>query len=426
MNPWRIALKAAVLPVGLLIVAGIAAFLSQHFASSLANFGVFGPYVVLAIGAAMAFWFNRGRAFIALVSLLLAFIAYRVALGFGQDAFPLRAVLTATGVFVPLNIVLVLLLKERGIAWFRNYRWALLGLVEILLGVWIATAGRTDLSGIAWHAALDHWLFRPNPAPMLGRLLLAAAIAIALLRAWPKCKPLEIAMAAALIAFFISCEWSASPVTYGVFLFAAGVILLLAILQESHRMAFVDELTGLPGRRALDESLPALGSVYSIAMVDVDHFKKFNDTHGHDTGDQVLKLVGARLAELDGGGKAFRYGGEEFAVLFPEMGLAEALPRLEILRKDIEDYRMSMRTAAQRRGEARASSDRRTPSKSLFALQNPAAPPLRTQRTEQLSVTVSIGVAERTEILDSPQSVIRSADQALYRAKETGRNRVSV
>jgi diguanylate cyclase (GGDEF)-like protein len=426
MNLWREELKAAALPAAILLLAGMAAFASQRYSTSLGNFGVFGPYAVLVIGGAMAFWFNRGRAFIALVSLLIAFIAYRVALGFGQDDFALRAVLTTAGVFVPLNLLLVLLLRERGVAYFRNYRWILLGLVEILLMAWIATAGRSPLSGTAWHAALEHWLLRPAPAPMLGRLLIAVAFGVAILRAWPKCKPLDIAMIGALIALFIAGEWSAASVTYGVFFFAAGVIILLAILQESHRMAFVDELTGLPGRRALDESLPALGPVYSIAMVDVDHFKKFNDTHGHDTGDQVLKLVGAKLAELDRSGKAFRYGGEEFAVLFPDIGIADALPRLEILRKDIEDYRMAMRTAAQRRGEARASNDRRRQSQSLIALQNPAAPPLRTQRLEQLSVTVSIGVAERTEVLDSTQSVIRSADQALYRAKEGGRNRVSV
>ena len=55
-----------------------------------------------------------------------------------------------------------------------------------------------------------------------------------------------------------------------------------------------------------------------MAMIDVDHFKKFNDTHGHDIGDQVLKLVAARLAQVEGGGIAYRYGGEEFAVLFPD------------------------------------------------------------------------------------------------------------
>src|SRR4029077_7164107 len=133
------------------------------------------------------------------------------------------------------------------------------------------------------------------------------------------------------------------PNVYAAFMAASGAILIAALLQESHRLAFRDELTGLPGRRALDERLRSLqGRRYTVAMVDVDHFKKFNDTHGHDTGDQVLKLVGARLGAIDGGGKAFRYGGEEFAVLFPDRKIEEALPHLETLRKSIEDYRMSV------------------------------------------------------------------------------------
>ena len=201
--------------------------------------------------------------------------------------------------------------------------------------------------------------------------------------------------------------------------------MLLAVLQDSHRMAFQDELTGLPSRRALQEKLVALGPSYTIAMVDVDHFKKFNDTHGHDIGDQVLKLVGARLAEIDGGGKAFRYGGEEFAVLFPDVTVEEALPYLETLRQSIELYKMSVRTEQQRRSEARRTNDRRTKAQSAFTFDQPAAPPLRSNRPEQLSVTVSIGAAQRTELLDTPELVIRAADEALYRAKGSGRNRVS-
>ena len=191
-------------------------------------------------------------------------------------------------------------------------------------------------------------------------------------------------------------------------------------------MAFRDELTGLPSRRALQEKLVALGPSYTIAMVDVDHFKKFNDTHGHDIGDQVLKLVGARLAQIDGGGKAFRYGGEEFAVLFPDKKVGEALPYLEALRQNIEGYKMSIRTEHHRRSAARKDNDRRTKTKSAFSLDHAQAPPLRSNRAEQLSVNVSIGAAQRTDLLDTPQAVIRSADEALYRAKGAGRNRVSI
>ena len=414
------------MPATVLLVSGIAAVASHGFSSSLGMFGVFGPYTVLIIGTAIALWFNRGRAFIALVSLLVAFIAYRISFAFGQDDFPVRAVLTAAAIFVPANILIVLILPERGIVHFRNYRWLLLGLAEVLITAWIATAGHSALSGTAWHAALDNWLLRANPTPLLGRLLIVAAFIVALTRAWSQRLPLDVGMAGALIAFFLACEWPDMTVVYGVFVFSAGAMLLLAVLQESHRMAFRDELTGLPGRRALQERLVALGPSYTIAMVDVDHFKKFNDTHGHDVGDQVLKMVGARLAEVDGGGKAFRYGGEEFAVLFPDQQVAEALPHLEALRRNIEEYKMSVRTEQQRRSEARRNQDRRTMTKSAFALAHPDAPPLRSNRAELLSVTVSIGAAQRTELLDTPDVVIRSADEALYRAKGAGRNRVSV
>ena len=426
MIVFRDELKAAAFPAAVLVIAGVAASISQKFPTTLDNFGLFGPLAVLVIGTGIALWFNRGRAFIALISLLVAFIAYRISPSFGQDDVPVRAVLTAAAIFVPANILLVMKLPERGIVHFRNYRWLLLGVAEVLRTAWIATAGHTPLSGTAWHAALDHWLLKATPTPLLGRLLIVAAFTFALIRSWLLRSALDIGMTGALVAFFIACEWPNLPVVYGVFVFAAGAMLLFAVLQESHRMAFHDELTGLPSRRALQEKLVALGPSYTIAMVDVDHFKKFNDTHGHDIGDQALKMVGARLAEIDGGGKAFRYGGEEFAVLFPDMKVEEALPTLESLRQSIELYKMSVRTEQQRRIEARRNNDRRTKTQSAFTFDQPATPPLRSNRSEPLSVTVSIGAAQRSELLDTPELVIRAADDALYRAKATGRNKVSV
>jgi diguanylate cyclase (GGDEF)-like protein len=425
MSEFRDELRALAMPAAVLVLAGIAVWVSRKL-PPLASFGLFGPYSVLVIGTAISLWFNRGRSFIALISLLVAFAAYHASIGVGAAEFPVRAVVTATAIFVPANILAVLVLRERGIVFFRNYRWLLLGLVEVLLTAWIATAGRSPLSGTAWQGALDHWLLKAAPTPLLGRMFMAAALTVALIRAWQHRSPLDVGMTGALIAFFIACEWRDQPVVYGAFMFAAGAILLLAVLQESHRMAFRDELTGLPSRRALQEKLVALGPAYTIAMVDVDHFKKFNDTHGHDIGDQVLKLVGARLAEIGGGGKAFRYGGEEFAVLFPDRKLEDALLPLEALRKNIEDYKMAVRGARERRTDTRRKGDRRSTTQSTLALSFPDTPPLRSNRPELLSVTVSIGAAQRTELLDTPETVIRAADEALYRAKGSGRNRVSV
>jgi PleD family two-component response regulator len=173
-------------------------------------------------------------------------------------------------------------------------------------------------------------------------------------------------------------------------------------------MAFNDELTGLPGRRALQEALAALGPRYVLAMVDVDHFKKFNDKHGHDIGDQVLKLVAARLDEVGGGGRAYRYGGEEFTVLFVDRDLEEAMPHLDELRAYIGGYPMAVR-GDDRPREAEEVEKLRTDSE-----------PMKT-----LSVTVSIGVAEPDVRLTTPAQVLKAADKALYRAKEAGRNRVS-
>jgi GGDEF domain-containing protein len=180
------------------------------------------------------------------------------------------------------------------------------------------------------------------------------------------------------------------------------------MLQDSYRMAFRDTLTGLPSRRALEERLAGLGRTYTIAMVDVDYFKKFNDTYGHAFGDQALKMVAAKLAKVGGGGTAYRYGGEEFTVLFPSRSLGEALPHLEALRKTIADYPMSLR-----------------------ALDRPALAWFGRKRRgtghtgHTVTVTVSIGMAGASAQLTTPATVVWAADRALYRAKKKGRNKVS-
>src|SRR2546428_3474683 len=108
-------------------------------------------------------------------------------------------------------------------------------------------------------------------------------------------------------------------------------------------MAYRDGLTELPSRRALNEALPRLSGQFSVAMVDVDHFKRFNDTYGHDAGDHVLRLVAARLAHVTGGGTAYRYGREGFALVFAGQGQDEGLPYLQELRETIETSHFTMR-----------------------------------------------------------------------------------
>lgn len=415
------ALRPAIAPAAILLSAALLLWIGPSLPPSLAGLKEAGAYFVLLAGAGMSLWFNRGRAFVAAVSLLLAYAGYRIALDFGADSFAARAVYTAAVLLVPLNILGALLLPERGVSYHGDYRWLFIVAGEILLVAWIASSGRSEFSGTAWQEMLGHWLLRPRPAPLLGQLLFSAAFAAALWRAWPRkdglVSPIAVGQAGALAAFFIGCEWAAEEAVFGVFSAAAGAILIVAMLQESHRLAFNDELTGLPGRRALQEAMAGLGPRYVLAMADVDHFKSFNDTHGHDIGDQVLKLVAARLAEVEGGGRAFRYGGEEFTVLFAGATLEEAMPHLEAIRASVAAYRMAVRGG-----------DRPKAKELGEQLRSPAEEDVPAPE-QALSVTISIGAAGPAAMEAgqgaTPAQVLKAADEALYRAKRGGRNRVS-
>ena len=144
-----------------------------------------------------------------------------------------------------------------------------------------------------------------------------------------------------------------------------------------------------------------------VAMVDVDHFKRFNDTYGHDVGDQVLKMVASKIQGVKGGGKPYRYGGEEFMVIFPRKRMVETLTHLEDLRKAIAAYQLWLRSP-DRPEKAKEGKNRRTGGGGDTAV----------------SVTVSIGVAESEEG-HSPAEIVKAADKALYRAKHKGRNQIS-
>jgi diguanylate cyclase (GGDEF)-like protein len=384
------ALRPLWVPAGILVATALLVWRGRPLPESLLGLRIAGPYAALATAAALAWWFNRGRAFVIAATLLGAFAAYQY--------WHTKAAYTALVVLVAMNAALAMLYPDRGARYRAAYAWLALLAAEGVLMAWI---GRSPD-----RSTLDYWWLRSPPTPFIGRLLLAAAFAGAVWRAWPDYKPVPVGVAGAIAMFFLAAEWANAPGPYALFMDASGIMLIVALLQESHQLAFRDQLTGLPGRRALEERLRSVGSRYAVGMVDVDHFKQFNDTHGHDVGDQVLRLVAGRLAEVQSG-IAYRYGGEEFCVLFPGSDLAEAERALEAIRRSIEHYRMAVRApdrpkqaeeGAKRRGE-------RPPEKGL-------------------SVTVSIGLAAPGGH-QSPREVLKAADEALYRAKKAGRNRVS-
>jgi diguanylate cyclase (GGDEF)-like protein len=219
-----------------------------------------------------------------------------------------------------------------------------------------------------------------------------------------------------LAAVFLSLNAGGAGRLGTVYFGVAAFILASCIVENSYSLAYRDELTGLDSRRAFNDALVRLKHPYAVAAVDIDHFKSINDTYGHDTGDQVLRMVASRLARVSGGGQSFRVGGEEFTIVFPGKTAKDVGQHLGILRMDIESCSFRIRTGEERR-KVRRETDRRT------AVRKPKRPVHSS--TGALSVTVSIGIAE-SQLKLPVDEAIQLADKALYRAKQTGRNRIIV
>lgn len=355
-------------------------------------------FFILILGMSLTFWFNRSRVFFILLVLFTSFLGLMI---FPADTINnqliLHATYSLTCILLPLNLLFFFSLPERGILSIWGKRHFGIIFFQILFVSGIVSSKDPDLI-----AQLNGNFFTlpaafSTPIPDAA-VLLFALVAILLFSKRHKGPPLfKTAVLGSLSAVVLALNFQATTYALPLFYAAAGLILILSVIQDSYSMAYVDELTELLSRRALNEELPRLSDSYVIAMVDVDHFKKFNDTYGHDAGDDVLRLIASRLMKVTGGGKSFRYGGEEFTILFPGKGIDEIMPHLEHLRERIAKHEFVLRQ------DAKDKSPRK-----------------------KLNVTISIGVAEFGEKYKSPDEVLKQADAALYRAKENGRNRISV
>jgi diguanylate cyclase (GGDEF)-like protein len=236
-------------------------------------------------------------------------------------------------------------------------------------------------------------------------------------------KPVDSALLWSLAAFFLSLRFTGTTRVSTMYSVTAACVLAASIIENSYLLAYHDELTTLPSRRAFNDALLRLQAPYSIAVVDIDHFKRFNDTYGHDTGDQVLRLVAASLARVSGGGQAYRCGGEEFNILFAGKTTAQVVEHLEHLRATIESSEFRMRSGDRRqipRGPDRRNQRTRGRARKADAIRQLA----RESNPPSLRVTISIGVATSAKQESDPERVLQAADKALYRAKANGRNRV--
>jgi len=364
------------------------------------------PLWAAVAGASTLFLAVRLRRWQALVALLLLAVAWSAPTLWAPGGWDLpgggRVLFAFLGLLLPLNLMLCGLTPEAA-SWGRRGRllWGPLLGGEALA---VAFFARYPELGAGTLLAGPTMGVMPLPGGALPwPVVLTVAVAATGLGflALRRRGPVEAALA--WVALGVGFAFAAGRPGPGFTLHFAGaaVALALGVVESSRALAYTDVLTGQPGRRALEEALGRLSPPFAVAMADIDRFKTFNDRFGHAVGDQALRYVADSLGRTGGGARVFRYGGEEFALLFPGLTAEQAQPHLEATR------------------EALAAA--------LFVVRKADRPPAMAAKGDEgagVPVTVSIGLAAGEAGAD-PRAVLKSADRALYRAKRAGRNRVA-
>jgi len=357
----------------------------------------------LVAGVIYASWFKRIRAAMGFIVLfwftlgLSGVLFERFLIG---TEFP--DMVRVAQFWLPWNLILLAFLPYRPL----RSSWVLVAVLVMLAELVVPFVVSPEFLNSAFNA--DSWLLGQLPAAIaawmtpVSSILMVVASLLFFARWQITNRPNELSlslMSTLLLAGMLR------PNAVAVWVAAAGVVLLLAVLYSTHRMAFIDALTSLPNRRALNEALISLPKQCALAMLDVDHFKRINDRFGHDFGDQVLRTMSARLKRVRGF-QAFRYGGEEFCLVFKGSKTEQAEEICEQARRVVSASPIVIR------GHDRPG--RKPINKSKFRNKVPS-----------VKVTVSIGLANIGPN-EKPEALIERADKALYKAKGAGRDRVVV
>lgn len=388
------------------------------------------PYIVLALGFAMGWRYVNAGMILGTMALALAYygLSYFRSPDLPREILAGQSATVALAFLLPLNLSVCSVLIRRRPLTSAGILTALVLIVQVAAIYvcchpqgFISVQAAAKLGALSPAAAAkladfsrrlgvmfsSHSVFKIERIPTAAAVTFGLSLIFTLIH-FVKSGDIRIGgFFFAIIAALLSIAAGQLEPAVILYFTAAGLILVFSTIEASFSMAYIDELTRLPGRRSLNETLLNLGKRYTIAMIDVDRFKKFNDTYGHKTGDQVLKMIGARLGKISGGAKTFRYGGEEFTAIFAGRSVDDAVSHVEDFRKEVESTPFIVRGRERRRknGSNRGQ-------KSGF-----------TRR--QVKVTVSIGLAGPDGKTTNPQKVIKAADRKLYQAKRGGRNRTA-
>ncbi|WP_185962670.1 diguanylate cyclase [Thalassomonas sp. M1454] len=388
-------IKVTLLSLVVISLAFYVAIDTQHiWLSKVALFeqSLYGLFIITIIFSAH---FSRSRFTFLTIIFALFYITINEQLAWSNWVLANQSWLLLSGLFI---FALLSQLKERGVISAHGIsRVILFGLCGLSAYVW----------GIAIEVVIEQLNVNQFTSNWNHYLLLEVPILlVSLLLLWRSIVTANLVVVALLISCIVWCLhfYKIIELPWSVTLTVLVSYYLLVVVVESYFFAYRDELTGLPSRRALNQLALSLSNKYSIAVVDIDFFKKFNDSYGHDIGDQVLKLVASKLNTVKKGGKVFRYGGEEFCIVFPRKNTEQILTELERIRLVIANYKMVIRSPKRKTKEQRNNKKNKG-------------------SVKKVSVSVSIGVAQKERNTNFEQT-FKLADQALYKAKKTGRNKV--
>lgn len=364
------------------------------------------PSILFLLVIALSHFFKQGRSGFAALLMLVAYNLIQLRL---QTPLAIGSTLLEYYFLVlllPANLVLLLFLPERALFSFQALSYHAIFILQAAAYYWFIQPEQLPLV-THFLTAIEPWILALGDVSVLPNILLGllicAVLTAAILMLFRDVGSDQAFLSALLACTLTVVEFEQPWISASMFMMSA-VVLLLCILKRSHEQAFIDELTSIPGRRALNIDLAQLSGKYCIAMLDIDRFKKFNDTYGHDIGDTVLKMVAAQLTLVKGRGKVYRYGGEEFTIVFKGKSAADCVGYVDEIRLLIADYPFQIRQPIERRE---------------LQVDNTTV-----EVDKTVLVTISIGVAEGRSSMTSPEEVIKAADQLLYKAKEAGRNQV--
>ncbi|MFK5914080.1 MAG: GGDEF domain-containing protein [Woeseiaceae bacterium] len=367
------------------------------------------PFIIFSIGMILSWVFHHSREFnlfllLAIIDISLSHYIWNPDLKVDPQLAYFYLVL-----LIPINYLLNLVVRERGILNQYGARRFILVAVQLYCIAWLLEHPYPEIKHFLTYrifnfVLLDNFIFSQPinllvllvGLVLLFKLIYSASILIA-------------GLLYSYIAVISALYFYQTPQLATIFIILSGLLIVLNIIINAYSLAYLDELTNLPSRRALFQNTSTLGKKYSVAMVDVDHFKKFNDKYGHDIGDQVLKKLASQLRQVNDG-KAFRYGGEEFTILFPNKSIDEVRVFSEQLCKKVENNPFMLRD--KKRPKSQNKNNKKTKRKNTGG--------------KPLTITISIGLAEAsTQLLDC-HAVIKQADLALFKAKKNGRNQVAI